>query len=141
MPSKENFKSKPGGRPRTAIELAPEGVLAAAVPQGSESPAYAFAPLPAGALVPGVAEANIHNQEAVVQAIRTAVDELAPKTPGFIAREVKFLKTITKRLIKSTLPSPALLGERMWSAEKSAKANDRLPDFRGDRVPSPARCH
>ena len=32
------------------------------------------------------------------------VDKLAPKTPGFIAREVTFLKTITNRLIKSTLP-------------------------------------
>src|SRR5690606_31673972 len=38
-----------------------------------------------------------------------AVDKLAPKNPGFIAEEVKFLKTITTRQIKSTLPSPALL--------------------------------
>src|SRR5205814_6865622 len=37
------------------------------------------------------------------------VNKLAPKTPGFIAREVAFLKSITTRLIKSTLPSPALL--------------------------------
>src|SRR3954451_6319355 len=29
------------------------------------------------------------------------VDKLSPKTPGFIAREVSFLKTITTRLIKS----------------------------------------
>src|SRR6185295_20177386 len=43
-------------------------------------------------------------------------DKLAPKKPGFIAHEVTFLKTITQRLIKSTLPSPALLGERMWDA-------------------------
>src|SRR5262245_47277425 len=50
------------------------------------------------------------------------VDKLVPKTPGFIAQEVKFLTGVTKRLIKSTLPSPALLGERMWSEEKSAKA-------------------
>jgi len=57
------------------------------------------------------------------------VDKLAPKTPGFIAREVHFLKTITKRLIKSTLPSPALLGERMWNAEKSAKAYPKRDDF------------
>lgn len=57
------------------------------------------------------------------------VDKLAPKTPGFIANEVTFLKTITKRLIKSTLPSPALLGERMWSAEKSAKAYPNRNDF------------
>src|SRR5436853_3816074 len=40
------------------------------------------------------------------------VDKLAPRSPGFIAREVTFLKTITARGIKSTLPSPALLGER-----------------------------
>ena len=57
------------------------------------------------------------------------VDKLAPKTPGFIANEVTFLKTITKRLIKSTLPSPALLGERMWNAAKSAKAYPKREDF------------
>jgi 5-methyltetrahydropteroyltriglutamate--homocysteine methyltransferase len=57
------------------------------------------------------------------------VDKLTPKTPGFIAREVTFLKTITKRLIKSTLPSPALLGERMWSADKSSKAYPKRDDF------------
>src|SRR5438552_3237470 len=57
------------------------------------------------------------------------VDKLAPKTPGFIAREAAFLKTITTRLIKSTLPSPALLGERMWSAEKSARAYPKRDDF------------
>src|SRR5262252_1740953 len=59
----------------------------------------------------------------------TVVDKLAPKAPGFIAQEVKFLKGITKRWIKSTLPSPALLGERLWSAEKSAKAYPKREDF------------
>src|SRR3989449_1614612 len=57
------------------------------------------------------------------------VDKLAPKTPGFIAREAAFLKTITTRQIKSTLPSPALLGERMWSAEKSTNAYPNRDDF------------
>jgi 5-methyltetrahydropteroyltriglutamate--homocysteine methyltransferase len=57
------------------------------------------------------------------------VDQLAPKAPGFIAGEVTFLKTITHRLIKSTLPSPALLGERLWSAEKSARAYPKREDF------------
>jgi 5-methyltetrahydropteroyltriglutamate--homocysteine methyltransferase len=57
------------------------------------------------------------------------VDKLAPKTPGFIAREVRFLKTITTRRIKSTLPSPALLGERMWTAEKSGRAYPKREDF------------
>jgi 5-methyltetrahydropteroyltriglutamate--homocysteine methyltransferase len=57
------------------------------------------------------------------------VDKLAPKVPGFIAREAKFLKTITRRLVKSTLPSPALLGERMWDAQKSAGAYPKREDF------------
>src|SRR6266436_2681234 len=56
------------------------------------------------------------------------VDTLAPKTPGFVAREVAFLKTITTRLIKSTLPSPALLGERMWNADSEAKAYPQRDD-------------
>ncbi len=63
------------------------------------------------------------------------VDKLTPKTPGFIAREVTFLKTITGRLIKSTLPSPALLGERMWNAELSSKAYPNRDDFVRDCVP------
>ena len=68
------------GRPLTAVELAPEGALAATIPQGADSPAYAFAPLPAEALVPGVAEANIRDNDAVVAAIRTALAELSPKS-------------------------------------------------------------
>ncbi|MDQ3332639.1 MAG: cobalamin-independent methionine synthase II family protein, partial [Planctomycetota bacterium] len=57
------------------------------------------------------------------------VDKLSPKQPGFIAREVEFLKTITKRQIKATLPAPALLGERMWNPQKSAKAYPKRDDF------------
>jgi type IV pilus assembly protein PilM len=72
-------KPKPTGRPLTAIELAPEGVLAGTIPHGADSPSYAFAPLAAGSLVPGVAEANIRSQDAVVEAIGKALDELAPK--------------------------------------------------------------
>jgi 5-methyltetrahydropteroyltriglutamate--homocysteine methyltransferase len=57
------------------------------------------------------------------------VDRLAPRTPGFIANEVTFLKTITTAQIKSTLPSPALLGERMWHADSSARAYPTREDF------------
>jgi 5-methyltetrahydropteroyltriglutamate--homocysteine methyltransferase len=57
------------------------------------------------------------------------VDRLAPKQPGFIAREVAFLKTITDRSVKATLPAPALLGERMWDPVKSAKAYPNRDDF------------
>lgn len=76
---KENAKNKPSGRPRSAIEIAPEGVLAATIPHGAESPSYAYAPLAAGVLVPGVGETNILSQEAVVEAIKKALGELEPK--------------------------------------------------------------
>jgi 5-methyltetrahydropteroyltriglutamate--homocysteine methyltransferase len=57
------------------------------------------------------------------------VDKLSPKKPGFIAQEVAFLKTLTKRRIKATVPAPALLGERMWDPQKSAKAYPKREDF------------
>jgi 5-methyltetrahydropteroyltriglutamate--homocysteine methyltransferase len=57
------------------------------------------------------------------------VDRLAPKQPGFIAREVAFLKNLTRRRIKATLPAPALLGERLWDAEQSSRAYPRREDF------------
>ena len=63
------------------------------------------------------------------------VDKLSPKHPGFIAREIAFLKSITSRQIKATLPAPALLGERMWAPEKSAKAYPNRDDFVRDCVP------
>lgn len=63
------------------------------------------------------------------------VEKLAPKEPGFIAREVAFLKQFTKRQIKATLPAPALLGERMWDAEVSSKAYPTREEFVRDCVP------
>src|SRR5215217_4929235 len=61
--------------------------------------------------------------------------KLAPKKPGTIAREVRLLKQITQRHIKATLPAPALLGERMWDADKSSKAYPKREDFVRDCVP------
>ena len=63
------------------------------------------------------------------------VDRLTPKQPGFIAQEVKFLKQLTGRDIKATLPAPGLLGERMWDAEKSSRAYPNREDFVRDCVP------
>ena len=57
------------------------------------------------------------------------VDELAPKQPGFIAQEIRFLKQLTDRQLKATLPAPALLGERMWDAERSSRAYPSREDF------------
>jgi 5-methyltetrahydropteroyltriglutamate--homocysteine methyltransferase len=55
--------------------------------------------------------------------------KVKPRGGGFVAREVEFLKKITSKQIKATLPAPALLGERMWNAEQSAAAYPRLEDF------------
>lgn len=63
------------------------------------------------------------------------VDKLAPKEPGFIAREIEFVQSITSKQIKATLPSPALLGERMWDPEISSKAYPDRDDFVRDCVP------
>ncbi len=65
----------------------------------------------------------------------TVVGRLSPKRPGFIAEEVKFLKSITDREIKATLPAPALLGERMWDREMSKGAYPTREEFVRDCVP------
>lgn len=56
-------------------------------------------------------------------------DRLAPRSPGFISQEVAFLRKITKKHIKATLPAPVLLGERLWDPVKSAKAYPNRDDF------------
>ncbi len=63
------------------------------------------------------------------------VDRLSPKKPGFIAREVTFLKGITTSRVKATLPAPALLGERLWDPAKSTKAYPTRERFVDDCVP------
>lgn len=63
------------------------------------------------------------------------VDRLSPKKPGFIAKEVAFLKQLTNRQIKATLPAPALLAERMWDPTVSAKAYPTREAFATDCVP------
>ena len=66
------------------------------------------------------------------------VDQLAPKQPGFIAKEVSFLKKLTDKQIKATLPAPALLGERMWDPDTSSKAYPTREDFVRDLCTDPA---
>jgi type IV pilus assembly protein PilM len=61
-----------------AIEISPEGVLAAALTAGSQSAAYAYAALPAASIVPGVGEPNLRVPEAVTEAIRSALGQLSP---------------------------------------------------------------
>lgn len=61
-------------------------------------------------------------------------EKLAPKAPGFIAAEAKFLKGAARAGTKITLPAPALLGERLWHPVRSRKAYPDRDDFVRDCV-------
>ena len=67
------------GRPQTAVEIAPEGALAASLPGGSAAPVYAFAALRPGALSPGVAGTNVMVPDAVADALRSAIEQVSPR--------------------------------------------------------------
>jgi len=54
---------------------------------------------------------------------------LEPKQPGHIAAEATRIKSLTDRAIKSTLPAPALLGERMWDPVASSSAYPTRESF------------
>jgi type IV pilus assembly protein PilM len=62
------------------VELSPQGVLAAASPGPGQPPVYAFEPLPADALVPGIGEQNLRAPDVVANAIRNALDQVSPRT-------------------------------------------------------------
>ena len=69
-----------GRRPPTAVEIAPEGVLAASISSPNASPVLAFASLPSSTVVPGVAEANLRAPEAVAAALRSTLDQVSPRS-------------------------------------------------------------
>ena len=84
---KNPIGAQTSGRPPVAVEISPEGVLSAARPsvrkrgaEPAEGHVYAFAALAPGELVPGIEEPNLRAPEAVAAAIRSALDELAPRT-------------------------------------------------------------
>jgi len=64
----------------------------------------------------------------------TVVDRMGVKRPGVIAAEVAFLKRHTQRMTKVCLPSPYLLGQRMWDAEKSRDAYPTREAFMADLI-------
>ena len=87
--NKTKLTASTAGRPPVAIEISPEGMLAAARPvararRSASEPAqgsvYAYVPLPPGAIVPGIEEPNLRAPEAVTAAIRSALDEISPRT-------------------------------------------------------------
>lgn len=78
--SRAKLGTQPGGRPPAAVEITPEGVLAAALPAPGDPAAYAFQALPPGSLLPGIGEPNLRATEAIVAAIRSTLSQVSPRT-------------------------------------------------------------
>ena len=77
---KAKIKTEAEGRPAAAVEISPEGVLAAALPAAGGKPVYAFEPLPEGFVVPGIEGPNLRAAEAVSAAIRSALEHVSPRS-------------------------------------------------------------
>jgi type IV pilus assembly protein PilM len=78
--NKARLGSQIGARPPVAVELSPQGVLAAASSGVGKPPVYAFEPLPQGALLPGIGEQNLRAPELVANAMRVALGQVSPRT-------------------------------------------------------------
>ena len=78
--SRVRISTQPGGRPPAAIEITPDGVLAAAIPSPGQPPVYAYQPLPPGALLPGIGEPNLRDAAGIAAAIKSALDQVSPRT-------------------------------------------------------------
>jgi type IV pilus assembly protein PilM len=75
--SKAKLGSQLGARPPAAVELSPQGVLAAASPGAGKPPVYAFETLPQGALIPGIGEPNLRAPEVIANAMRSALEQVS----------------------------------------------------------------
>ncbi|HZP06600.1 MAG TPA: hypothetical protein VFB43_17000 [Terracidiphilus sp.] len=88
MAIRDRVTNLTGGRPPAAIEITPDGVLAAMRPaagkrgsaEADNALVYAFTPLPPGALIAGIEEPNLRAPEVVAEAIRSALDQVSPRT-------------------------------------------------------------
>ena len=78
--SKSALGVHPGKRPPAAVEIAPQGVLAASLPSGGQTPVFAWQALAEDVLLPGLNEPNIHDAEALAAALRSALSQTSPQT-------------------------------------------------------------
>ncbi|MBI4054204.1 MAG: cobalamin-independent methionine synthase II family protein [Candidatus Doudnabacteria bacterium] len=69
------------------------------------------------------------------QPLHIVVGKLQVNKPGFFAREAVFLKQNSSKKIKVAVPSPYLLGQRMWDEERSARAYKTRREFMEALVP------
>ena len=63
------------------------------------------------------------------------VDKVAPRAPGLVAREALFVRAHSRCEPKVALPSPYLLGQRMWDPQRSAASYPTREDFMRALVP------
>lgn len=108
------ISTKAGGRPPAAVELSPEGALAAALRGSGDGLDYAFASLPPGALIPGIGEPNIRAVETVSDAIRSALNQVSPRT----------------RAVTLILPDTAVRVFMLDFDSLPARASDAIPVLR-----------
>lgn len=61
--------------------------------------------------------------------------KMTPRRPGVVAEEARFLRDNTDRAVKVCLPSPYLIGQRMWVPEHSRGAYPTREEFCEALVP------
>jgi 5-methyltetrahydropteroyltriglutamate--homocysteine methyltransferase len=66
---------------------------------------------------------------------QVVVERMTPRRPGVVAEEARFLRENTGRGVKVCLPSPYLIGERMWEPEHSRGAYPTREEFCEALVP------
>lgn len=66
---------------------------------------------------------------------QVVTEKLTPRKPGVVAEEAKFLKENSDRAVKVCLPSPYLIGQRMWEPDHSRDAYPTREEFCEALVP------
>lgn len=66
---------------------------------------------------------------------QVVTEPMTPRRPGVIAEEARFLRENTDRSVKVCLPSPYLIGERMWEPLHSSRAYPTREEFCEALVP------
>jgi type IV pilus assembly protein PilM len=74
------FKPAAGSRPKAACEIRPEGVIAARSGKRHGELVTAFAPLPEGAIAPGLKVPNLADAHAVSAALESALESVSPRS-------------------------------------------------------------
>lgn len=66
---------------------------------------------------------------------QVVTEKMTPRRPGVVAEEARFLRQNTDRHVKVCLPSPYLIGERMWEPTHSKSAYPTRESFCEALVP------